>query len=199
MKTNPFVAAVLLAAMVMAGCAPENSLFPLYTNNDKVFDENLLGEWRQVPAAGDTSDKDQRWVFFRDGDSFDYKTSLISLERKGGFLAKGRLVRLGNFQFIDFEPDTTSLDNNETLVPFPFLPSHMFGRIWIEKNSVRIHFLNDDWVKQQWKDGHLTLAHARSATDPVLNATTEELRKFCLEHAEDKEAFSENYELERVK
>jgi hypothetical protein len=199
MKTKSFAAAMFVAALLIAGCEPINSLFALYTNDDKVFEENLIGEWKEVSEPGNSVQEDLRWVFYRDGDSFAYKTSLISLEKKGGFLSKGRLVQLGNFQFIDFEADETSVDSGDAAVPFPFLVSHMFGRIWIEKNTVRIHFLNDDWVKEQLKNGKLDLAHAGPPDNPVLNATTEELRKFSLERAEDKEAFSENYRLERVK
>lgn len=198
MKNKFLFAMIVLGSSLMAGCVPVNSLFALYTSNDKLFDPNLIGEWKQTPETASDSEN-MRWVFLRQGDSNVYKTSLVALGKRGGFLAKGRLVPLGNAMFVDFEADADSIDDGETAVPFPFIESHMIGRIWIEKDKVRIHFLNDDWVKKQLKDGQLTLAHAGPANDPVLNAPTPELRKFAVEHADDKEAFSENYELSRVK
>src|SRR5215467_6825578 len=32
-------------AMILAGCAPVDSLHPLYTDKDVIFDEALLGQW----------------------------------------------------------------------------------------------------------------------------------------------------------
>jgi hypothetical protein len=199
MKSKSLCAMILLGYFTLAGCGPVNSLFSLYTNDDKFLDENLIGEWRQAPETAPESDRNMRWVFLRDGDSNVYKSTLGAIGGRGVFLAKARLVRLGNSLFVDFQGDTDSISGEDTPVPYPIIQSHAIGRIWIEKEVVRIHFLNDDWVKQQLKAGKLTLAHAGPDDDPVLNASTAELRKFALEHADDKEAFSENYELARVK
>jgi hypothetical protein len=196
MKSKVLRAVILLGSLLMAGCEPANSLFALYTDEDKCLDDNLIGEWKQVSP---TPLEAARWVFLRERDWTVYKTSLVVLGKRGGFLAKGRLVQLGNARFIDFQGDTDGFDDDETIMPFPLIESHMIGRIWIEKDAVRIHFLNSDWVKKQLEEGKLTLAHAGSAIAPILNAPTADLRKFALEHAEDKEAFSENYELARVK
>jgi len=199
MKRIELVATMLLMAVWANGCGPASSLFALYTEDDKFFDENLLGEWRQVSGQDKESDKNGRWVFQRDGDSTVYKTSLITLGKQSGFLAEGRLVQLGKAVFVDFGPDTSAFDNGDMPVPYPFIESHMIGRIWIEKDTVRINFLSDDWIRKQLKNGRLALAYAGSTDSPVLNTSTAELRKFALEHVDDKEAFSENFELARVK
>jgi hypothetical protein len=45
---------VLLALLAcLTGCVPVDSLNPLYTEKDTVFDESLLGEWIG-PDANDT-------------------------------------------------------------------------------------------------------------------------------------------------
>ncbi len=41
----PFLAAIALV-LVLAGCGPADSLFPLFVGGEKEFDERLLGEWR---------------------------------------------------------------------------------------------------------------------------------------------------------
>ena len=41
------VAALLSAAvLLLGGCSPIKCLFPLYTEAQKLFDGNLIGEWR---------------------------------------------------------------------------------------------------------------------------------------------------------
>ena len=199
MKNKAVLVTLLLGILAATGCGPVNSLYALYTKEDKFLDENLVGEWQQTPETATESEKNARWVFLRDGESNVYKTWVGTIGKRGGFFAKGRLVHLGKAVFVDFEPDTDSSGDNENALPFPVIESHMIGRIWIEKDKARIHFLSEDWVKKQLKEGKLTLAHAGPAETPILNATTAELRKFAQEHAEDEEAFSENYELARMK
>jgi hypothetical protein len=73
------------------------------------------------------------------------------------------------------------------------------GRLWLEKNSLEIHLLKDDWVKDQIRAGSMPLSHLGENGDLILTASTDELRKFMQEHAEDKEALSENFKLVREK
>jgi len=64
---------------------------------------------------------------------------------------------------------------------------------------MRIDFLNDKWVSDQAKAGKLALVTVKTPNLVILAASTEELRKFALEHADDKGAFSENFAFQRKK
>ena len=75
----------------------------------------------------------------------------------------------------------------------------MLGRIWLEDNALRIHFLSDAWVKKQVKAGKFPLAHLDMNGGQLLTAGTDDLRKFMQAHADDNEALSENFECARVK
>jgi len=175
-------------------------LFPLFLKSDKEFDERLLGEWRmQAAAPFKHGEKSGRMVFRKSADSTEYEVTLFDSDEKGTNLAlTARMVRLGNFHFIDF--GTADADKRKFReIPFPSIESHSFGRIHLEKGSVRFDFLGDDWVKDQRKAGKLALATVQIPNGLVISASTEELRKFALEHAEDKEAFSEPYSLSRTK
>jgi hypothetical protein len=104
-----------------------------------------------------------------------------------------RLVKLGNYVFIDFAAqDIYKLPQ----IPYPALECHVFGRLTLEKDRARIDFLSDDWVKDQVKAGRLPFA-LEETSRPVLSAKTADLRKFALKHAEDHEAFSETFTLVR--
>lgn len=136
----------------------------------------------------------------KDGKSYDF--TLGTAGEKGGFAAKVRLVGIGNYVFVDFEGDFDRInpdDRMDNLMPYPAIATHGVGRIWIDKDLLRIHFLKDDWVKDQMKAGTLTLVHLNVDGDALITATTEELRKFMQAHAEDTDALSENYELKRTK
>jgi hypothetical protein len=110
MKSRPAtIAAILAFALLLNGCVPIDSLFPLYKADDAVFDDRLLGTWQPV-AAGD-SDKDERWYTSRsEGEKF-YDVRWGATGTKGGFFAKARLTRLANNLFINFEDDSKKIDD----------------------------------------------------------------------------------------
>ena len=60
------------------------------------------------------------------------------------------------------------------------------GRVWLEKDQLEIHLLKDDWVNAQIKEGSFSLSHLGENGDLILTGSTDELRKFMQEHAEDK-------------
>jgi hypothetical protein len=100
------------------------------------------------------------------------------------------IVRREDFSFIDFGmPDVDERKFRE--IPFPTIESPLFGRIDLEKNNVRFELLKDECVKE-------SLPTVQTADALVISAPTEEFRKFALEHAEDREAFSEHSSLSRT-
>jgi hypothetical protein len=194
--------ATLALALLLNGCAPIDSIFPLYKADDAVSDDRLLGTWQPVGTNSDGSVKDQRWNFVHSKDDEFYDFNLGVVGARGGFAGKVRLVRLGDSLFIDFHGDmdrTMSSDKPDDIIPYPAIATHMIGRVWLEKDSLRIHFLNDDWIKKQVKAGALSLAHLDTNDGQILTASTEDLRKFMQAHADDADALSENYELRRFK
>ena len=196
------LAMILSLTILLNGCGPIASFFPLYKADDKVFETGLVGTWKPEKAdPSNPDDKDTRWTFAKSEDDNFYDFKWGGVGAKGGFLAKARLVRIGSTLFIDFEGDTGNkvMDSKDTMMPFPVMSVHMMGRVWLEKDSLEIHFLKDDWVKERIKAGSFPLSHLGENGDLLLTASTDELRKFVQEHAEDKDALSDNYKFERNK
>ncbi len=54
-------------------------------------------------------------------------------------------------------------------------------------------------MKERIKAGSLPLSRLGENGDLILTASTDELRKFMQEHAEDEDALSENYKFVREK
>jgi hypothetical protein len=184
-----------LLVFLVAGCVPQQTLFPLFTDQDTFFDKQLLGEWQIWSGNSAIPSDDPGLIQFRAANAaYTYDVTIPSFDEEGRSLSsQARLVKLGNFVFIDFaSPDIDKLPQ----IPYPVLPSHIFGRLTLETNEARIDFLSDDWVKDAIKAGKLSLL-LEDISSPVLSATTADLRKFALEHAEDSEAFSETFTLAR--
>lgn len=196
------VAVLVTAVFLAAGCQPADCVYPLYKATDTDFDDRLLGIWQPAQADASDEEKQERWSFVHSKEANFYDFKLGAVGKKGGLIAKVHIVLIGGNLFVDFHGDfDRAFDDQQpdNLTPLPGIPTHGIGRIWIEQDSLRIHFLKDDWVKDQAKAGTLMLAHLDLEGSPLVTATTDELRKFMQAHADDAEALSENYELKRVK
>ncbi len=196
------LAVILSLAILLNGCGPSASFFSLYKADDKAFETGLLGTWKlEKPDPSNPDDRNTRWTFAKSEDENFYDFKWGTVGAKGGFLAKARLVRIGSSLFADFEGDTGNkvMDSIDTMWPFPVMSVHMMGRVWLGKDSLEIHFLKDDWVKARIKAGSFPLSHLGENGDLILTASTDELRKFMQEHAEDEDALSENYKFVREK
>jgi hypothetical protein len=199
---------LILVCALFVGCAPQDSLFPLFVKSDRVFEDQLLGEWIvQKGTAVKPDEKSGRAIFQTSGDAVSYEITLPDFDEHGEkLISAGRLVRLGSYLFIDVGSPEMGTEKNPSF-PYPAIEGHVIGRVYLEKDKLHIDFLSDQWVSDQAKAGKLPLSSVRimdqtirSIPDRiVLSATTEELRKFAMQHAEDKEAFSETFAFQRKK
>jgi hypothetical protein len=197
-KRNFLISLVSYLALIAAGCAPQVSLFGLFRAEDKEFDQRVLGEWKMQSGAESNVDQGRgRIVFRHSSEGPAYEVTVLDFDTRGlTLVCTGRLTRLGSQLFIDFStPDPGKRKFAE--FPYPTVQSHIFGKIQVEKNSMRIDFLSDDWIKKLASAGKLPLATVEAEEGLVLSDQTEELRNFMREHAADSKAFSESFSLRR--
>jgi len=197
MKRLLWIAVSAAAAIFLAGCEPQISLFPLFTSQDSFFDQHLLGEWQiwsgKELKAGDTPGL---IIFTTSPEAYTYEVKIPNFdERKDTLFTAARLVKVGNSVFIDF--GTPNMDNLP-LIPYPAVEGHVFGRLTVEGGKAQINLLSDDWVKDEVKAGKMPLA-VQDASKLVLSANTSDLRKFALDYGDDAKAFSETFTLARKK
>ncbi len=200
MRKKPGLRTATALAALLGGCGPAISFFPLYTPEDKVFDEQLLGTWKGAHPPEDKNSDTSIWKFERgeDGVSYDFTLMSANPKTKGRLLNTAHLVRLGDFLFIDFEtPDGEKREMTD--YPLPEIPGHFIGRILIERDKIHIGLLDDSWIGERVKAGSMPLTYLESPHGRVLTAKTEELRKFCLTHATDTQVFGDTYDLVRAK
>lgn len=182
-------------------CEPQKTLFPLYTAEDKIFDEQLLGKWLFVDPDDHEAKNDKMGLRFdRSGDSPSYAVLLSGTKEKDeiGLASVARMVQLGDFRFLELSAPKDD-DSRLKFYPYPVATAHVFARIRMDQKTLRLDFLNDDWIRKQMKTGKPALATLETDDNLLVTATTAELRKFALAHAEDAEAFSDHYEFVRAK
>ena len=199
MRKTANVISLILICVLLAGCEPQVSLFPLFSSTDDVFENQLLGEWNVQSGSEIKPDEKSGLVIFQRGtDTGSYEVTVDFDENGEKLISACRLVWLGGYLFIDLGSPDLEPRKNAT-IPYPTIQSHVFGRVHLEKDKMHIDFLNDKWVSDQAKAGKLTLASVTTSNGIALSANTEDLRKFALEHAEDQDAFSEVFAFQRKK
>ena len=194
---------IILAVLFIAGCIP--SLHPLYTDDDLVFNHELIGEWY------DDDDPEQTWEFTRDGENaYNLKHTDFSHETKkldSGELTNDtvwftgkfdiHLIKLGGIYFMDFYPgDNNQLEINE-LLKLHLFPVHTFAKVQFRDNEVRIFQVDPDWIDTVIKEKKIRITHEMVDDAIILTASTEELQKFFTKYADEDEAFIDPIILKR--
>lgn len=179
------LAFALTLVLFLTGCVVQ-SIHGLYTENDLVFDPALIGTWTE-------KENPNPWTLEKNGEK-TYTLSYTENQVTAKFEA--HLVRLGPYLFLDTYPTDAELKNS--VLAFHLMPSHLFTRIWIEKDTLRYAALDYDWMKKQLEEKKITLPNEIEDGSVILTASTKELQAFILKYAGDPEAFSKPKILHRV-
>jgi len=231
---------VLALVACLTGCVPVDSINPLYTDKDAVFDESLLGSW----VGPDKGEEGGLEILARDQDG--KKSYLLVMTDKSKDLKvfkktvyHAQLVKLNERLFLDvvqqsFEPQSAPYflqvkSGKDGVTIYPALlrlgeaaylefgsgapdaggkiAAHLRRAHWIMKVARKDKTLQLDWADDEEfrkavqastvKLPNMVLGEGKNP-DVVITASTQELQKFVVEHADDKVFFNrETAELHR--
>jgi len=190
-------------AGLMVGCAPIVSLHPLFTKENLVFEEKLLGAWVQG-----VNDSDTLWEFARFEESSAeylpkdlqsefkrvYRLNVADGEGHKGVLATC-LVKLGDRLFLDIFPDQFPSGESDIekvklmFNAFFYLPSHTFVRVDAIGDQLKIRMTNEDEFKKLIEADPKAVEYAETQERYVLTGSTKELQAFVTKYADDTRLF----------
>ncbi|MBI2619419.1 MAG: hypothetical protein HYW57_05005, partial [Ignavibacteriales bacterium] len=108
---------------------------------------------------------------------------MIVAEENGESVSYNALIgQIGGFWFLDSSPKRGGED-------FHFIPVHIFSRLWLNGDTLRIASLEGDWLGDMIDQNKLSITHVRRDREVILTATTEELRSLVLRFVQDPGAF----------
>jgi hypothetical protein len=180
MNTAKYFIAIGLAVLSI-GC-PVRSLFPLFLEKDSETLPRIVGTW--LTGEGES------YTFQKSGDK---EYSVVWRDKKGETgVYQVQLGKLGKFWFMDSYPGTSASE-------YHWIASHIFSKIWLEGDSLRIASLEGDWLRKMIESGRLTTPHVMMNSDIVLTGSPQELQQLVLRFAEDDGAFPKSPGLVRMK
>jgi hypothetical protein len=170
-----------VAAASLSGCMVV-SINPLFTENDLVFDEQLVGTWEEdhnqmVVEKG--TDGSYHMTYVEDDERTDYRLSLL---------------KLGDQFFWDMQPLEEPSDDD-----FLLLQTHLAVRVSVDEDNLTMAILDGDWLKRGLKQGTIQVDHQVLEDRVVLTGSTAELQTFFRSIAGNKQAFSDPAVYRRVK
>ena len=203
MKTRTLILIGMLAALATS-CIP--SLFPLYTIEDLVTDDRIVGTWDTgenglwvIERLDYTPNND----FFSPNWSEPEKMKSYKLEVKelsgsdtleAEFLV--HMLVLDRQHYLNYYPVDFELDHD-------FLSWHMvsvnnFSKVWITEDSISLGFFDPAYLEELIDENRIKISHIRHDNGILLTARTRELQKFVMKYGDKEDAILEQDIFKRI-
>ena len=183
------LALTLLAALLLSSCIVR-SVHPWLKKENVIFEEDLLGGWVGVSAAG----KDVAMTFVR-GEGNTYEVQYSDTENHGVFVSA--LGKFGADYYLDFRPKEHASGIDGMLM----FPAHSVARLEIARDRLTVHLLDYGAFKAEAKLDRLRdLRFAWDDDDElVLTSPTDDLQRFLLGLSRDSKLYGLPLRLSRRK
>ena len=196
MKTKKLL--FYLSVIIVGGCVPVISLYPLYTEKDVIMDKKLYGTW-----VDDSNDSKTTWEFKSiDEPKKAYKLIFTDEEgKKGSFVA--HLVKLQDKLFLDIFPSELPWepeDPNKMDWPYNSLfliPAHTFVKVDSIEPQLKLRLTLESKMEELLKENPGVIEHASVGDRIVFTESTKKLQAFVLKYADDERVFTDQVTLNR--
>lgn len=164
------IVSLLVVCVLAAACVPL-SLHPLYTDEDLVFEPDLLGEWAEKDAK-------ETWLF-TEGKEKSYDFWFTDEDgKRGAFIA--HLVNVEGSLFIDIfpkEPEEEAADEYR----WHLVGMHSFIHVKQIHPTLQMALLDLDWLKKFLYQHPEEIRHERVDDKIILTAKPKELQAFLIQ------------------
>lgn len=167
------------AALLLAGCVV-SSLNPIYTPDSLALEPRVLGTWLE---------EDGTWSFEKK-EANSYRSTWSSGDESAHF--ETHFCRIGDHLFMDLYPEKPHPGEDLFMIP-----THTFARVSVEGETMRVSFLDQQWLEEKLETGEVSVPHAIVEGRPILTGSTSEVRSFLLAYASNEEAFGAAMQLSR--
>lgn len=195
----------VLAALI-CGCAPAASVRPLYSDadlNKPLSEPGIEGEWIS-PDLDKAGTDEELWLKWKIGpptrpgqpnSNYPVEFRFARPDPEEGEAPTTydvRLVRIADKLFFDADFDEQKhgqlrLGRDAIL---GMAPVHLVGRVWVQKDFLRIAFLDSDWVRDHSSESFREMVDTPDKDTSIITGSTQELRDFLFQNADNPKALA---------
>ncbi len=181
-RTRRAIGALLL--ILMAGCV--RSLHPVYTDQDVIFDEKLVGCWSE-------ENSEESWEFSKQNEK-NYQLVYTVGGQSGTFDV--HLFKIEGELFLDLFPKPPELPLNDFFKSHLF-PVHTFAHIKQIEPTLQMRFPDPDWIQKLVTERPKEIRYEKIDRELVVTASTKEMQAFWLKHLDTEKAFGKLSNMQR--
>ena len=165
--------ALTLAALTLMAAACVPSYHPIYSDDTLVFDERLVGAWKE-------SEGSDTWTF----EAAPAKAYELTLTGGGSSsVFEAHLARLGDVLVLDLFPKARG--SSQDFTNAHFVKAHTFLRVELDDSKLGLRVIDGEWLGKRLEKRPAALAHVRRDENEVLlTASTAELQAFVRKNAD---------------
>ena len=204
MKTKKKIVFISLILMILVNaCIP--SLHPLYTEEDLILDNRIVGTW----VSDESTEDESIWKIEKyrgcgecPGPAELYPENLDGklyrlehIQSSDTITFDLYLLKLGDYLYFDFYPHEYESEND--MRNMHLYPVHTFAKVDIKQNSIVIKQFSIDYLEELIEQNKIKISHEKSGMNIILTASTLELQKFVKKYADDENIFVEPTILKR--
>jgi len=182
-----------LIARALGGCV--YSIHRLDDGTNGVVDSGLAGRWGTQDEAGKQPSMTIRAL------KQAYEVDFTDPDKNRTLRYEANLVRIDKWVFADLRLDgEVEADGSTQDLPFGALAVHMFLKVSVEGDTLKMWTMSHDWLRVQFIEKKITLAHDDLDIFTILlTAPTPQLQDFLRKAATTSDAFGEPFIFTRKK
>jgi hypothetical protein len=185
--------------LLLGGCVPVLSLYPLYTKEDLVLEKKLPGTW-----VDDANSPETTWEFKRIDEPQNAYQLIFTDEdgNKGSFVA--HLLKLQDKLFLDITPSELPWEPDDpNKMDWPYnsfflIPAHAFLKIDSIEPKLKMRLALESKIEELLKENPKAVTYTTVGERLILTASTKELQAFVLKHVDDDRLFADEIALVRM-
>ena len=201
MKTKIILLLLLLiGAFILPGCV--YSLYPIYTNNDLVYESKLEGTWsapgskevwkfenllqHEMAPYKDKAERAEKESFKK---QFINKNTYLLTYTENGETRRmqANLAKLDDNLFLDIFPESLNLKNS--FFEDQYVPVHTYAKIKMVAGRFELYFFNSELLYKLLEQNTIRIKHESFQYYKIITASTEDLQKFVKKYADRQDLF----------
>ncbi len=180
------IALLILVLASMSGCLV-SSLHPFFKNEDKFFEESMVGTWIDGDSCIWTIDPNIVSTGFYQGESHDSSYVITFHEDNTKSILQGTLFQLNEVNYVDFLPDPNEDHHKGDMTAWHHVPVHTLARVQYNQDSIMLYWYGDEWLNELLEENRIRIKHesveSADYDRQLLTADTDDLQKFLKKYA----------------